>query len=113
MTPIARCTRIDLDGDELPSRLHLVISADVRDRVLQDFPLWTVAGRMDLFEARPTMAEAADIARHFGHLPGNELGEAGTEFYYCVSNIANRFWDDGLNEAPSAGLVAKSAEVPR
>lgn len=110
-SPIARCIRIDLDNEEMPAQLYLTITADIRERVLRDFPMHTVQATPGLFEARPAMGEAADMARYFGHLPGHELGEEGSEFYYCITNVANRFWDNGLDEAPTAGLVAKSAEA--
>lgn len=111
-TTYARCTRIDLDDEEMPAVLHLVLSEDVAERIALDFDVTTVTA--DPSGQRQThlpIAEAADMGRHYGTTTGADA--VGGEIYDCLANIANRFWDNGLADAPTAGPVAKSAEAAR
>lgn len=109
MTTIARCTRIDLDGEEMPIVLHLDLSEDVVDRVRRDFDLTDVILLDDGPGYRLPVAEAADMARHFGRIAG--LDEPGVAFYRCIDNVIVKFWHDGMSEAPTAGLVPNSAKA--
>lgn len=110
--PICRATRIDLDEDEMPETVHLLMSDDVVRRVREEFDLEVTSGVHALLAARLPMAILADMGRHLGRISG--LDAAVVESYYCVANLANRFWDNGLNEAPSAGLRARgTAEAAR
>lgn len=107
----ARCIRIDLDDEEMPAMLTIVMTDDVLERVRRDFDL-DAARRVDrLMEAHLYMARAADIARHYGRTVATT--DPGVALYDCVGKVAARFWDCGLHEAPGAELVAKNAEATR
>ncbi len=111
MKTTARTVRIDLNEDEAPTTVYLLLSRDVVDRVSQEFDIHgtSVPGRLGMVAVTLTMGEAADMARHFGGFPG--LDEARTEFYYCITNVANRFWEEGVISAPTAELQPKGASA--
>ncbi|GAA2623792.1 hypothetical protein GCM10010399_63840 [Dactylosporangium fulvum] len=104
--PTARAVRIDLDEDETPATLYLLLSRDVVERLNQEFDVHgtSVPGQLGMVAVTLPMGAAADVARHFGRQRGAD--EARTEFYYCVTNVANRFWESGISEAPTVGLRA-------
>lgn len=111
MKTTARTVQINLDEDETPTTLYLLLSRDVLDRVSQEFDLHgtSVPGQLGMVAVTLPMGAAADMARHFGRIAG--LDEARTEFYYCVTGVANRFWESGIGEAPTAGLQPNGASA--
>lgn len=111
MKTTARTVRIDLDEDENPTTLYLLLSRDVVDSVNRGFDIngTPVPGQLGMVAVTLPMGDAADMARHFGRIAG--LDEARTEFYYCITGVANRFWEDGIDAAPTVGLLPKGASA--
>ncbi len=105
--PAVRVTRIDLDEGEDPETLYMVLPVVVADRIGADFgPLPDGYDYLRHSGALTVaMPVAADLARYYGRIAHGS--EALSDFYYAVAAVANRWWDNGLSEAPTAGLVAQ------
>lgn len=103
--PITRVTRIDLDRDEDPAYLHLLMTGTVADYLRAVHPIETasIPNRPDLVGVVLPMGVAADLATALGKVRG--IDEIGHTFSGCiVGSVAQRFWEYGLDEAPTAGM---------
>jgi|SRR5688572_17935827 len=96
--PMMRTRSIVLDDDEMPIEITVEMDTAVKDalygRVGAGIPVLLGGG---VWRVTLPVRVAADIVRWSGRLVAPEQTEATSEAYSCLTNVFNRFWDEGVD----------------